>query len=72
MFKLVKRNFCKFTSDLKFTHKYPEFKSYRVIDLEGVPVSEAHKESCPVLLNKIFDRMLMLDETDRVLYMAQR
>ena len=67
---LRKAAFGKFVKDLKFVDKFEEFKTFRVIDMEGTPVSDAHKNSDPKLLNQIFQKMIMLDETDRVLYMA--
>ena len=45
-------------------------KSFRVIDLEGNPTSDIHKECDSNILNEIYKKMLMLDETDKILYMA--
>ena len=73
MFKAIRsQTFCKFTKIPEFTSKYESFKTFRTIDFEGQPISDLHSKTDKKLLNKILDRMIMLDETDRILYMAQR
>lgn len=68
--KIKKFNFCKFITNPEFTIAFQEFKTFRVMDQEGEPVSDLHKKVDPKLLNQIFDKMLMLDETDKILYSA--
>ena len=47
----MRYNFCKFTKNIEFTNSFQKFKTFRIIDLKGHPVSNLHKELDHKLLN---------------------
>jgi hypothetical protein len=57
----------KFTSSMEFKSSFDKFKCFRVIDEEGNIVTKGYVEKIPNdLLLKMYDHMVIMNETDNV------
>jgi len=62
-----------FTNDMTFTDSFEKFKCFRVIDEQGEVVTPGYDTEIPDdLIMEMYDKMVMINEADKVYNAAQR